>query len=69
MIWRFQPSLNDSELLAQAPNVYTVSWMDQTTILNDDRTKLFISHCGQNSAIETAFSGVPVLSMPLFAGQ
>jgi UDP:flavonoid glycosyltransferase YjiC (YdhE family) len=33
VIWRFQKSLNDSELFSQAPNVFTVDWMDQPTIL------------------------------------
>jgi UDP:flavonoid glycosyltransferase YjiC (YdhE family) len=47
IIWRFQPGPNDTALFAQAPNVYTVSWMDQTSLLNDERTKLFISHCGK----------------------
>jgi len=69
VIWRFHPSLNDSQLLAHAPNIYTVDWVDQTTILNDPRTKLFLSHCGQNSAIEAAYSGTPVLALPLFADQ
>jgi UDP:flavonoid glycosyltransferase YjiC (YdhE family) len=47
VIWRFQPGENDTSLFAQAPNIFTVSWMDQTSILNDKRTKLFISHCGK----------------------
>lgn len=69
VIWRYNPTVNDTVLLAQAPNIKTVEWMDQTTILNDKRTKLFISHCGQNSAIEAVYSGTPVLSVPLFAGK
>ncbi|KAI6184759.1 Glucuronosyltransferase [Aphelenchoides bicaudatus] len=69
VIWRFQPGPNDTALFAQAPNVFTVKWMDQTSILSDKRTKLFISHCGQNSAMEAAYSGTPVLALPLFADQ
>ncbi|KAI6196364.1 putative UDP-glucuronosyltransferase ugt-48 [Aphelenchoides besseyi] len=69
VIWRFHTNHNDSALFAQAPNVYTVDWADQVTILSDPRTQLFISHCGQNSAMESAMSGVPVLGLPLFADQ
>ncbi|KAI6179038.1 Glucuronosyltransferase [Aphelenchoides besseyi] len=69
VIWRFHTNHNDSALFAQAPNVFTVDWADQVTILSDPRTQLFISHCGQNSAMESAMSGVPVLSLPLFADQ
>lgn len=34
-----------------------------------ERIKLFFSHCGLNSVIEAAKSGVPMLCLPLFGDQ
>uniref|UniRef100_A0A1I8A407 glucuronosyltransferase n=1 Tax=Steinernema glaseri TaxID=37863 RepID=A0A1I8A407_9BILA len=50
-------------------NVYPITWVDQTTFLAQPQLKLFMSHCGQNSLTEAAYSGTPVLSIPIFADQ
>ncbi|KAI1698880.1 UDP-glucoronosyl and UDP-glucosyl transferase domain-containing protein [Ditylenchus destructor] len=50
-------------------NVFTTSWAPQTDILAHPRLRLFISHCGYNSLMETALNGVPVLCMGFFADQ
>lgn len=66
----------------EADNIRLVDWVDQQRILNkcnivittavildDYRLKLFISHMGMNSYLETSFAGKPTLSLPVFVDQ
>ncbi|CAD5216047.1 unnamed protein product [Bursaphelenchus xylophilus] len=68
-LWRIKFSVNDTHRFRNISNLFTIDWMDQPTILADPRTKLFITHCGQNSMMEAAYNGVPVLGFPLWADQ
>uniref|UniRef100_F1L3T2 UDP-glucuronosyltransferase n=1 Tax=Ascaris suum TaxID=6253 RepID=F1L3T2_ASCSU len=50
-------------------HVRIVKFAPQKEILNDNRTKLFISHGGLKSMKESICAGVPVVFMPIFAEQ
>lgn len=50
-------------------NVHLLSWMPQNDMLADNRTRLFITHCGSNGLHETIYNAVPILGFPLFAEQ
>ncbi|KAH7723355.1 UDP-glucuronosyl/UDP-glucosyltransferase [Aphelenchoides avenae] len=50
-------------------NVLHFDSIDQPSLLAHPKTKLFISHCGQNGLNEAAYFGVPVLAIPFFGDQ
>ncbi|XP_072014290.1 UDP-glucuronosyltransferase 2C1-like [Amphiura filiformis] len=50
-------------------NVHLVQWMPQNDILGHKQTRLFISHCGLNSAFEALYHAVPIVCIPIFADQ
>uniref|UniRef100_A0ACD5ZLP0 Uncharacterized protein n=1 Tax=Avena sativa TaxID=4498 RepID=A0ACD5ZLP0_AVESA len=45
------------------------AWAPQVRILSHPATAVFVSHCGWNSALESAVHGVPVVAWPLYAEQ
>ncbi|KAI1711339.1 UDP-glucoronosyl and UDP-glucosyl transferase domain-containing protein [Ditylenchus destructor] len=69
-IVKFDKHDNNSLLQSKTlSNVFPTSWAPQTDILAHPRVKLFISHCGYNSLLESARSGMPVLCVGFFADQ
>ncbi|KAI1702768.1 UDP-glucoronosyl and UDP-glucosyl transferase domain-containing protein [Ditylenchus destructor] len=71
-IWKYESSTqnqNDAKLLATAPNVHTVKWVEQRAILAHPKLKVFITHGGMNSINEAAHAGKPMVVIPLFADQ
>ncbi|CAJ0944775.1 unnamed protein product, partial [Mesorhabditis belari] len=65
-IWKYE----DDDLNDEAPeNLMLSKWTPQTDLLADPRLSLFITHGGLASTTEIAFSGVPVVVIPLFADQ
>ena len=56
--------------VARVPaNVELVTWLPQNDVLGHLKTKLFVTHCGNNGQYEAAFHGVPTLGFPMFADQ
>nr|CAD2176606.1 unnamed protein product [Meloidogyne enterolobii] len=53
----------------QFKNIFVTSWAPQTFILKHPRLKLFITHGGYNSLMESARAGIPLISMGFFADQ
>ncbi|GAB2275715.1 hypothetical protein Dimus_010467 [Dionaea muscipula] len=45
------------------------SWCPQVQVLKHRATRVFLTHSGWNSTIETIIGGVPVISWPFFAEQ
>lgn len=50
-------------------NVIVRSWLPQNDILGHSKTKLFITHCGNNGQYEALYHAVPMIGMPFFAEQ
>uniref|UniRef100_D3TPK4 UDP-glucuronosyltransferase n=1 Tax=Glossina morsitans morsitans TaxID=37546 RepID=D3TPK4_GLOMM len=65
ILWKFE----DSHLTNKADNVFISAWFPQTDILASPRVKLFITHGGLLSTIESIYHGKPLLGLPLFYDQ
>jgi len=50
-------------------NVKLMSWLPQNDILGHNKTRLFITHCGNKGQYEALYHGVPMLGFSLFAEQ
>ncbi|KAI6221557.1 Glucuronosyltransferase [Aphelenchoides besseyi] len=70
-LWKFDDLDEDVELFKEGSNIHRFKWLPQIDLLTDNRIRAFISHSGQNSYMEASqsSSGVPLVSIPLFADQ
>ena len=64
-IWK----IKDENNLNLPNNIIMLSWIPQNDLLGHNKTKLFISHCGNNGLHEALYHGVPVLGLPLAGDQ
>ena len=65
IFWRYK-----RELPGPVPaNVKVMKWLPQNDLLAHPKTKLFITHSGNNGQYEAVYHGVPMLAFPLFAEQ
>lgn len=62
ILWKYS-------VTGQEKNVLRVQWIPQNDVLGNVKTKLFISHCGNNGVFEALYHGVPILCLPLFGDQ
>ncbi|KAM7432866.1 UDP-glucuronosyltransferase 1-1 [Porites harrisoni] len=65
VLWR----LKDYVPPSLSPNIKVVEWLPQNDLLGHKDIKAFVSHAGHNSVYESAYHGVPVVAVPLFADQ
>uniref|UniRef100_A0A0N4Z514 glucuronosyltransferase n=1 Tax=Parastrongyloides trichosuri TaxID=131310 RepID=A0A0N4Z514_PARTI len=57
------------ELVKDYKNVVVTTWMPQSDLLAHPNMKLFITHGGIGSLIESHMNGVPMIVIPAFADQ
>ncbi|KAJ9581435.1 hypothetical protein L9F63_023367, partial [Diploptera punctata] len=65
VLWKFE----SDNLEGLPPNVKIGKWLPQSDILAHPNIRMFMSHCGKMSSIESIFRGVPIVGIPFFADQ
>ncbi|CAG9759468.1 unnamed protein product [Ceutorhynchus assimilis] len=65
ILWKW----NEDQLENKPSNVMISKWFPQQAILAHPKCKLFISHGGLLSTIETVSLGIPVLAFPIYGDQ
>ncbi|XP_066139164.1 UDP-glycosyltransferase UGT5-like [Euwallacea fornicatus] len=64
VLWKFEENLK-----GVSDNVLIKKWVPQTDVLAHPNIKLFITHAGHGSTLETIHYGVPALMIPVFIDQ
>ena len=66
----FRVSSKAAEKLKEVPkHVKLLPWLPQQDLIGQSKTKVFITHCGNNGQYEAVYHGVPMIGFPLFAEQ
>ncbi|KAJ3642498.1 hypothetical protein Zmor_025269 [Zophobas morio] len=65
VLWKWE----GDELPDQPSNVKIIKWAPQSDIFAHPNLKLFITHGGFVSSIESAYHGVPLLTIPIYGDQ
>ncbi|XP_076046231.1 UDP-glucosyltransferase 2-like [Oratosquilla oratoria] len=60
---------NEDHIEGLAPNVRLSKWLPQQDLLAHPKARLFISHGGLHSIMESLYNGVPILGLPIFSDQ
>ncbi|CAO4376719.1 unnamed protein product [Caenorhabditis nigoni] len=67
-IWKYEK--DDPDFQKRLPkNVHLKKWVPQPVLLADKRVKVFVTHGGLGSTMETAYTGKPALMVPIFGDQ
>ncbi|XP_066253488.1 UDP-glycosyltransferase UGT5-like [Euwallacea similis] len=64
VLWKFEENLE-----GMSDNVLIKKWVPQTDVLAHPNIKLFITHAGHGSTLETIHHGIPALMIPVFIDQ
>ncbi|XP_037931782.1 UDP-glycosyltransferase UGT5-like [Teleopsis dalmanni] len=65
ILWKWE----EADAPGFSENIVYRSWLPQDDILAHPNVKLFITHAGQGSVVESQFHGVPMVCIPLFGDQ
>ncbi|KAF5275119.1 hypothetical protein FQR65_LT16780 [Abscondita terminalis] len=65
VLWKW----DDESLTNIPPNVRISKWYQQNDVLAHPNIKLFITHHGLLSSLETIYHGVPTVGIPIFGDQ
>ncbi|XP_067859764.1 UDP-glucuronosyltransferase 2C1-like [Heptranchias perlo] len=65
VIWRYVGEVPST----LGNNTKIMNWLPQTDLLSHPKTKVFITHGGENGIYEAIYHGVPMVGIPVFGDQ
>lgn len=66
VVWKWEDSSNYP---GNSKNIFYRNWLPQDDILAHKNVKLFVTHGGKGSIVESQFHGVPMIGLPVFGDQ
>lgn len=66
VVWKWE---DPSNVPGNSKNIFYRNWLPQDDILAHKNVKLFITHGGKGSIVESQFHGVPMIGLPSFGDQ
>lgn len=66
VVWKWE---NSSQFPGDSKRIFSRNWLPQDDILAHQNVKLFITHGGKGSIVESQFHGVPMIGLPVFGDQ
>jgi len=64
-IWKWE----SEEMQGKPDNVLLKKWLPQQDLIGHNKTKIFVTHGGMMSTMESLYHGKPMIVMPGFADQ
>ena len=68
-LWSLKKAKYSIEIPSLKPHIRMEDFVPQATVLAHKNVKVFLSHCGQNSMLESVWNRVPILALPFSADQ
>ncbi|XP_055914356.1 UDP-glycosyltransferase UGT5-like [Eupeodes corollae] len=65
ILWKW----DNSNYPGKSPNIVYKTWLPQESVLSHPNVRLFLTHGGQGSVVESQFYGVPMVGVPMFGDQ
>ncbi|XP_011176977.2 UDP-glycosyltransferase UGT5 [Zeugodacus cucurbitae] len=65
VLWKW----DENDCPGNASNIIIKNWLPQDDILGHPNVKLFITHGGKGSVVESEYHGVPMVGIPFYADQ
>lgn len=66
VVWKWEDPAN---VPGNSSNIFYRNWLPQDDILAHKNVKLFITHGGKGSIVESQYHGVPMIGLPVFGDQ
>ncbi|XP_055374511.1 uncharacterized protein LOC129607507 [Condylostylus longicornis] len=65
VVWKWETD----DLPGKSKNILFEKWLPQNSVLAHPNLKLFITHGGRGSVVESEYFGVPMIGLPVFGDQ
>ncbi|XP_055374175.1 UDP-glycosyltransferase UGT5-like [Condylostylus longicornis] len=65
VVWKWETD----DLPGKSQNILFEKWLPQNSVLAHPNLKLFITHGGRGSVVESEYFGVPMIGLPVFGDQ